>query len=327
MHDTEMTPPDGSYRDRRLGLVIFGAMEILIGLALLALVILSVIAAIIAPSMADLGVLLPSLVLYAVLALAFIGLGIGSIRARKWARELSLSLAWVWLITGVLTMILTWLFVPGLWRELAVGSGLSISAAQAVNVGMNVFLSFIYVLLPGGFVVFYRSPDVAATCRARDTSSGWTGRCPQRLLALSVAYALLGLSVLTMPSYNWVFPLFGRLLVGTSGASCWVAVFVVCMALAWGIHRGRPWAWWAAMATSAAAFVTTAVTFASVTPDALFAAMGPMAGQLEIFKPLWPSSPWTHVLIWLAVWGSLIGYLLVVRKLFDPPLGRGRDAT
>jgi len=43
---------------------------------------------------------------------------------------------------------------------------------------------FIYVLLPGAFLLFYRSPSVAETCQARDPSPQWTDGCPPRLLTL-----------------------------------------------------------------------------------------------------------------------------------------------
>jgi len=313
------------YRDRRLGLVVFGVVEILIGAALLGLVVLTAIAVMLAPAMADLRVVLPSMALYTVLAAVFITLGVGSIRARRWARELSLSLAWVWLITGVITMVVAWLLLPDLWRELAVTSGLSIAAARAVSLGVNLLLSFVYVLLPAGFVVFYRSPDVAATCHARDPDPGWAGRCPQRLLALSVAYGLAGLSVLAMPAYNWVFPFFGRLLSGPAGAACWIGVLAACIVLAWGTCRRSPWAWWSAVSGSVIGFATAASTFATVRPEALFAAMGPLADQFGLFGQLWPTSPWTHLLFWFLVWGSLLAYLIAIRKLFDPPLGLSRD--
>ena len=311
-----------SYRDRSLGLVIFGAVEILIGLLCAALIPLTLLAVAVSPMM-DAGVVLPSLALYAAMAAIFFALGVGSIRARRWAQTLTLSLSWVWLITGVSTIVLSWWLLPGMWRELSASSGLDAGDAHFVVLGINLFLSFIYVLVPGAFVLFYRSPNVIATCRSRDPSPGWTGRCPQRLLALAVAYALGGLSIIAVPAYGFVFPFFGSVFSGLAGAAFWAGVLVLTGALAWGTCRRRPWAWWTAMVAGLTAGLSSALTFAVIDPNELFEIKGLLSEQRPLLESLWPASPWIHVTVQFVIWGSFVAYLMVVKTLFDPPLGRG----
>jgi hypothetical protein len=325
MHQAPAQPSPHAPRDRGLGLVVFGIVEILIGLACAALIPLTVVALAVSP-VVELRVALPSLALYGVMAAVFIVLGAGSIRARRWACALTLSLSWVWLITGICTLVLSWLLLPTLWRDLAATSGLGAGAAGAVDLGINVFLSFIYVLLPAAFVLFYRSPDVAATCRARDPDPGWAGRCPQRLLALAVVFALGSLSVFAVPAYSFVFPFFGRLLSGGAGAVCWVLVLVLSAALAWGTCRREPWAWWTAVAAGIAAAVSSAMTFAGIDREVVFEVMRLPPDQLGLLELLWPTKAWIQVVAWLVMWASLLGYLVVVRPLFNPPLGRGEAA-
>jgi len=309
-------------RDRSTGLVIFGATGILIGLACASLIPLTIAAAALSP-VVDLGVLLPSLGLYGAIAAGFVTLGVGSIRARRWAVALTLAFSWVWLIAGVGTMALSFWLLPGVWSSLGAASGLDAGAAQLVVIAVTLFLGVIHVVLPGAFVLFYRSPSVIATCRSRDPQPDWTDRCPQRLLGLTVAYALGGLSIVAVPAYGFVFPFFGRVLSGTAGAVGWVIVLLLSGALAWGTARREPWAWWTALAATGAGGISSAVTFAVIDPDDLFRIEGLLAEQRMLLEGLWPTSPWVHIAAQTLIWGSLMAYLFAVKPLFDPPLGRG----
>jgi len=326
MQEQPTEPRERAHRDRSLGLTFFGAIEILIGLACAALVPLTLFAGATVPGMSVLEVL-PSLVTMVIMATVFVTLGVGSIRDRVWAQALSLSLAWIWLITGAASLLLTWLATPGLWFDLAASAGLDGGQARAVALGINLLLSVIYILLPGAFVVFYRSPDVIATCRARDRRPGWAGRCPQRRLALAAAWALGGVSVLAMPAYNFVFPLFGLLLTGLAGAVCWAAVLGLSGALAYGTCRGEPWAWWTGVAVSIVAALSSVSSFAFTAADTILDAMRLPDDQLLLMQALWPREPWIQIVFWSAVWGSLLAYLFVVKPLFNPPLGRGRSTA
>jgi len=309
------------HRDRSLGLVLFGSGQILIGLACLALVPLTLVGLALSPAL-SLRTVVPSLILYSIAAAALIILGVGSIRARRWAQALSLSLAWVWLITGLCSLVVLWLAAPSLWGGLAASAGLNSDAATAMIIGINLVMGMLYAVLPGAMVVFYRSPHVVLTCRQRDNRPNWASRCPQRLLSLAVTFVLCGLSVIAVPSYGFIFPVFGVLLSGWAGAICWAAVFSLCLALAVGIVRREAWAWWTAVGGCIGAAVSSAMTFARVAPETVFTAMDLPPDQLLLMELLWPREPWIHVVFWLAVWGSLLAYLMVVKPLFGPMVGQ-----
>ena len=319
------------HRDRSIGLIVFGVAEILIGIACAALIPLTLVGAALSPAV-ETGIVIPSLLLYAAGAAVFVTLGVGSLRARRWAQALSLSLGWVWLITGVATMVVVWIAAPTLWHDLGAEVGLDVETARIVAVAINLVLLVIYVLLPGAIVLFYRSPHVIATCRRRDSDPGWAGRCPQQLLSLAVVYALCALSIVAVPSYNFVFPLFGLVLSGAAGAICWALTLIFCLALAWGTCRRDPWAWWAAILGCVLAAISSAATFSRTDPSAVFEAMDLHPDQLLVLEPLWPKEPWTHVVLWIAIWGSLGLYLVTVRNLFVPSgsgsgSGSGNAAT
>ena len=315
-------PNPDIHRDRSFGLAVFGAVEILIGLACAALIPMTLVGVALSPTM-EAGIVIPSLGLYAAGAAIFVTLGVGSIRARRWAQALSLSLGIVWLITGVCTMLLMWVAAPTLWHDLGAGAGLDDGTIRVVAIAVNLVLLVLYVLLPGVIVLFYRSPHVIATCHRRDDDPGWAGRCPQKLLSLAVAYALCALSIIAMPSYNFVFPLFGLILSGAAGALCWALALVFCVALAWGTCRREIWAWWAAIGGCVFAAISSVATFGWSEPAAVFEAMDLHPDQLLVLEQFWPHETWIHIALWLLIWGSLVLYLVTVRKLF----GEGGSGT
>ena len=136
------------FKDRSLGLVIFGVIEILIGACCVLLMAL-ILAAASLTGAADLRSTVPSAVLYTVVAAIFIWLGVGSIRARRWACELTLSLSWIWLVTGICSMVVGVWLVPVMLRGMGAGSDLPPNFVFVVSLVVFGFVGFLYVLLPG----------------------------------------------------------------------------------------------------------------------------------------------------------------------------------
>jgi len=312
--------PVPEHKDRSLGLLVFGVVEILIGVFCALLVPLSFFALALMPSSVpstfDFRTLIPSLVLYLAMAAVFIWLGIGSIRARRWARDVMLSVSWVWLLTGICTLVFAWIFMPGLLRNLTGATALSPEGVLVVGLVTTAILSGIYVLLPGAILLFYRSRNVAETCRARDPRPQWTDGCPPRLLTLTIAWALAAVSILVVPAYHFVVPFFGVLIDGTVGALVWGVVLVACAAFAWGTCRREPWAWWGAVAATLLSAVSTCVTFARVTPLESFRRMGLPEDQIALLSGVpWPEG-WALAMLWALMWSTMLVYLVTIRRFF-----------
>jgi hypothetical protein len=311
---------DDIYRDRSLGLVVFGVIEILIGAFLALMVPLALLALWVsgggASGSSTLRSTVPLLGIYAIVAVLFVWLGIGSIRARRWACDLMLAISRIWLVTGVCTLLISWLVLPGLLQGFSAAEGLP-PEILVVAIGVTLaIVSLIYVVLPGAFVLFYRSPAVIATCRARDPRPQFTDDCPPRVLTLSVVWGMAAISVVAMPAYNWAFPFFGRLLLGAAGAVPWIGVLMVCAALAWGSCRRRPWAWWGAVAATVAAAVSTVLTSIRMSPAAMIRALPIADDQMQVLSSIsWPGV-WVISLGWIVVWGSMFAYLLTMRSFF-----------
>src|ERR1041385_3416930 len=99
-------PPE--YKDRKVGLVIFGIVEMLLGcLAVLLIGFMVLGQVMLAKNTGEppqLRLILPSVAIYGAMAILLMTLGIGSIRARRWARALSLVLSGLWLVVGVFAL-------------------------------------------------------------------------------------------------------------------------------------------------------------------------------------------------------------------------------
>src|SRR5713101_3903221 len=104
-------------KDRGAALVLFGAFQILLGLAALCL-LFGFAAAIELQSRGSgvpappVGAIVTNVVFYAVMTAYFFAVGIGSIRKRRWARALSLVVSSLWLVAGVVSVIAVAIIAP-----------------------------------------------------------------------------------------------------------------------------------------------------------------------------------------------------------------------
>ena len=306
------------YKDRSTGLIIVGVIEILIAVCCALLVPLSLLVVAMSGGwgvgVTDLRSTLPLLILYAVTAFAFCWIGVGSIRARRWARDLMVSLSWIWLVTGVCNFVLTLVLLPTLLGT--VTSEYPPELVPIISWIVVVFLLISCVVLPVSFLLFYRSPNVVATCRARGPERQWTDGVSDRLLTFAIVWALMAASVVMMPAYGWFFPFFGVVLSGAAGAVLWLVVLAVCLVLAWGGVRRKEWAWSGSFAATLAVGVSTVLTFLIVDSNQIVAAMDLPEEQAVIMVGVLSASRWAEAGFWLVVWGTFLVYLITVRKYF-----------
>lgn len=313
----------GAFRDQSTALVIAGTAVILVGLCCALLVPLSAALGQLAEFSGDgsdsLRTTLPLMAFHAVLAAVFVWLGAGAVRARLWARDLILPVAKIWLLTGICTTAAAAILLPAVVRGLTVTAGVPPGFGLAVMLIAGGVLVLTQVAVPAALLLFFRRPDVAATCRARDPRPQLTDTCPPRLLTLAMVWALAALSVVLMPAYDFAFPLFGVLLRGGAGVLPWILVLVVCVALAWGTFRCAPWALRAGVVVTVAAMVSTVATTLVMGPAELLLALQPASSEIDVWAALPVPATWVVVLGWVVVWGSFVLYLLSLRHLFVDP--------
>jgi hypothetical protein len=262
--------------------------------------------------------IVPALSVYAFLAVAFVTLGVGSIRARRWARALSLVLAWSWLIVGVLSTAVAAFVMPKvLARSGAGGDAIPESARLVATVVALVVLGVIFVLLPTAFVVFYQGKSVRLTCESRDPATRWTDDCPLAVLALSLWLWYAGVSMLVMQfAYQAVFPFFGFFVSGVAGVLIYLVLAAFWLYLGWVVYRLKPSAWWFLLAAGVVFSASAVVTFARADMIEMYRLMGyPEAQIAQLQKFNFLQGNWMVGLVAFCFL-AFLGYLIYVKEFF-----------
>jgi hypothetical protein len=170
---------------------------------------------------------------YYLIAIVFIPLGYGHLRTRRWARKLSLTLLWFWLVVGV-PLIVVFFFILAGTKEL------SLTAALIAVV----FLGSSYLVFPGLLIRFYRSRNVKLTFETKDARSYWIEDLPIPILVLCSLHLFHIVVLHMLILFNGMFPVFGVFLFGFQGILL-LDISIACLVcLIWGTLRLRMWAWW-----------------------------------------------------------------------------------
>ena len=319
------TPP--AFRDRRTAMMIFGVILILIGAGagcMSLLMPLSFLAPVESQAPEGLALkpsaqtILPSMVLYAMVAAGFIALGVGSIRCRRWAPPVVVAAAWIWLIAGVLGVAMICVVGPGLLQDLAsqfddeVNRTVIYVIASVAGCAMLVES----IALPTMLLLFYRSVHVRQTCIVNDPKPRWTDDSPSGIVTLAMAMGLL--AAMMLPSVATAkLPMFGKVISGFPASVVVLVIVVASAVLAWGVSRKAIWAWWGTAAFLAVATAAPFVTMLTMEPRDYYRKLAPDE-QTAAFMEEIDVSLMHHVTIaviaLLAV--ATVVYLLKIRKHF-----------
>jgi hypothetical protein len=243
-----------------------------------------------------------SLGMYLVAGVVLVTLGVGSILARRWARDLSLLAAWAWLVVGVTTTAAMIFFVP---RLMPVPPPDQAQTMTAVLTCMIFVCAILGVVVPIALILFYRSPNVRATCIALDPHPRWTERVPLPLLGLSLWNVLTGLSMIGMSFYA-ILPLGARIVTGPIAVVVYCALGVVFLYVGWGLYQRSVVAWWAGIAYGVLVAIWVVVVFPRLDYAKLIAAMKlpktpGMPDLANIYRNPWFVS--YAVVLWLLYFG------------------------
>jgi hypothetical protein len=310
------------FKDRKTGLVVFGILEIILG-ALCGLATLGMIVStfLIKNSGVQMrtGSMIPGILLYAILAVWLIWMGIGSIKARRWARALLLVSSWICLIGGIGGLIFMMMFMPGMSNQSAQSGQTPQAMAVIFKYVMIVFMAFFLIIIPGVLVLFYGRRDVKATCEARDLKVRWTDKCPLPVLAVSLIYGFWAVSLLWSAAYGWAIPFFGFILSGTAGAVISLIYLLLFGYVAWGAYKLNIKAWWCAMLATIAQVASVGITFSRGGLWALYEKMNISGQQLEAMKQY--VTPHISIItllfvIWIV---GFLGYLFYTKRYFVSP--------
>jgi hypothetical protein len=317
-----MTQMDGStgFRDRKGWLVFFGIVEIVMGLVCLLLLGVMLLAFLFTSNSAAGAAAIPlkgligALFMYGVLGAFFITMGIGSILARRWARAIMLMVSALWLAFGAISLITMFSLLPQILSNPAMNVEQVQSGAVAVIKGVLVVFSIVFfVILPGIFFLFYRSPNVKATCEQRDPKPRWTDRSLP-VLSLSLVSGSMALGMVITMFIN-VVPFFGIVLTGIPAMIYEVTFGAVAAWGAWHLFYQRMRGWLAIVVLSLLGMLSWVVTLLRGDPLEMYRAYGIPQEQLQQMAAIneLQNSPayWLAIFVSALVW---FGYLWFVRK-------------
>ena len=287
--------PSSDFNDRKTGLVVFGILEILLGTICALLVPLMLLGAIVsqfvegespaAPLSANM--IVPGILFYVLLAVWFIWMGTGSIRARRWARALLLVSSSIWLVSGIGGLVAVLFVMPAMYEHMAETGKIPQQMATIMTYVMIAFMAVIYLIIPGILVAFYSSKHVKATCEHRDPHVRWTDKCPLPVLAVSVMFAVAAGSILSMGFYQWAIPFFGRILDGSQGLFVVVVIALLMVYISWGTFRLRIMAWWLATLAIVAWSASVVITFSRISFWTLYERMNFPKEQIDMMKDMY----------------------------------------
>jgi hypothetical protein len=312
------------FKDRSTGLILFGIGEILLGCLAGGMIMLMIFGQVMTAHMTQQGVqfrlIVPGALVYGVAGVSLIALGIGSIRARRWARALSLIVAWAWLMSGLCAIIGVSVVLPkALQATMQGGPGMPAGAAAAVAIAKIAALATIglfFILVPGVLIAFYQGKNVKATCEAHDAPR-WTDACPLPVLGLAVWLGVGAGYLLIMGfSMKGVFPVFGVLLSGWSGAAVYLALSVLWFYCARAIYHLDSTGWWLMLLGMILATVSAWVSFNRIDLFEIYRQAGYPEAQIQSMQQVNFLNGKNLGFISLAAVIPMLAYLLFVKRYF-----------
>jgi hypothetical protein len=317
------TPADPAYDDRKTGLIVFGVLEIAIGLICVLFILLMLLGQAMASrspnALQGQHAMVTATLIYGFAAIVSVWLGVGSILFRRWARAILLCISAVGLVFGMFACATMVFILPHMF-DAAAQQGrapLPPAAMLIAKIVTAMFMFVVYIIIPGATFLFYRSPHVKRTCEVRDPVERWTDRCPPPALAFSLFMGVCGIMFLGILSRYEVVPLFGHYVSGGAGLFLSILLGGLLLYLAHGIYRLRIQAWWIALGLQVTFSLSSVVTAWVGNPAELYQKMGLDQRSAAMSTALMasPGFRWMtaiSVIPWL-VW------LLWIRRYFDSP--------
>lgn len=306
-------------RDHSKGLAVFGTLEIGLGVMAFAFAMFLLVLA----SETGLGGMKASHYWIAMGFLFYMTgwfcvMGMGSIKALRWARTLMLVGSWVTLFFGTLALAVVLYLLPWVYNLLADSGIFSPQRALgALYVGLPV-LVVLQLVFPLAAILFYSLKGVQTTCERRNPGPCWTDRSPLPLMAMGFVSGFGVSTVLLGATTNYVVFVFGRIWTGFPGFVVVAALASACGYVGWGAFTRKMPAWWAAYAVILLTSSSMMLTFAELEMDRLYERMGYSPDQIASLQQLQFVSP--AVLTFVScIWGIMAcTYLVWVRDCFLP---------
>ena len=272
-----------------------------------------------------------AVLMHGAIAALLITLGVASCRALRWSVPAILSIAWIWLITGVIGLAISFFLMPQMMDQMR-SSTANVPGGDTILIVILVMvqsISFVlHVVIPAALILFYRRPAVLAACRQRHPQPGWTHRCPTQVVVISIALTLFAVMLVFGLFFNAV-PMFGVILTGVPAAACLLVGAAVSALLAWSTARLKMAGWWGTLALFVVITIGPVITFMHHDVFDFYAAGGMAPEQVEQMRTLiGDPQPLNTTTIVSAILMGIISvvYMLRIRRHFRPAESDGFTA-
>lgn len=231
------------FKDRKGLLIFFGIILLLTGGISVLFAVLSLFTIALQPTTvpADqqipFGAVLFAVLIYVAIGAVFISLGIGSIHAKRWARSLTLLLSWLVLISGVITLVFMIFYAGNMFDQIGAMTQENPMVLEIVLAITYVFITVILIIIPGTFILVYRSKSVMETVQKYDPEPSWADKCPLPLMAHGFFLLYIAVVPLFLIGYGFFAPFFGIFISGWPAALLWCANSIICIYLAIRVYR------------------------------------------------------------------------------------------
>ncbi|MBU1356637.1 MAG: hypothetical protein KJ620_08730 [Candidatus Edwardsbacteria bacterium] len=317
-----ITQNQGSFKDRSSGLKAFGVVLIVIGGFNLLLIPLVLLGSIMSRTM-DAGQsagywvfsLLVNLLTYLFLGGIFLGIGIGSIRLKRWVRPVLLSIGWVWLLLGLMVTAMIFFVMPKMMGTFMLSEVSDPSLIVGIVIMVSGAMSILFmVLLPALLIWFYSQSSVKQTLEAKDPGPAWTDACPPPVLAISLFYGVNAVLTL-LASFLGVSFIWGSIITGLPAVLVTIFYGLILAYICYAIYRLDSRGWWTAVISTAFGTVSSLLVFSKNDPIKIVALMG-QSDQLQYAQEgISLMLKYQGYILWLSA-VTLLGYLLYIKKYF-----------
>lgn len=239
-------PNHTDYTDRSTRLLIFGILSVLGGVVCLLLVPLMVMAMRFAPQEMHSSSMWMGAGFYGVAGAVCIGLGIGSIRCRRWARDIILACSYFWLAIGIPSFIFSFYAVIKTMGPSMAQAGIAMPAmfTSMMIVFTGVLYLVLFIVLPLVLVLCYRGNDVLQTCQVKSGSEGWTSHLSIPQLACCLICSMMFLNMLLLPVVMPAVMVWDMILTGTPAIAVMIFFAGLMGYAAWGLYYKTAAGWW-----------------------------------------------------------------------------------
>lgn len=326
MSTTLASAPSAPSPDRSVRLMVLGGFQILLGCfsAFLAVMMGALFLGGRVPQSPqgppfNARMMIPGVGMYLLIAVAFIWVGIGMLRTRRWAWALTLVISWMGLILGILGSVMMQVVMgPKYWAAIVDQGHLPPEMLRVMWATTTLMTIGLYVFLPGLFVVLCQPKSVRDTCYRLDPRPRWTDRCPLAVLAICIFHAFAVIGMFSLAPYNWTLPVFGSMLTGPTGALVICVIAIVLACLAWGTYRLNMLAWWSTLVLALVGTANSVVMLRQGDILSMYEKMGFPAETVDMIRKMGMIEMFASYGVWanIAIAVAYVGYLLYVRRYF-----------